>query len=402
MSQLSSPWAAVGEQLPDTVPATSEPSLAQLMAEISMLRQEVTESRRDVASLSTEVASQAREIEHLRRQLEAESSTRLFETEQLLKQVTVLERKPATTGMVGAPQVKMPLPDTYDGKDKRKAHEFIESCNNYAEVKPFPNNRAQILFAETLLRDGARDWSRTETVAGSKLASDWAGWSKAFLARHGEADRAGAAMATLRGLTQGNRKLGEYITEFKQLRHRLSAGDRVSDWTFQALWAGLGRGAQQSLAPQYATICGKNDKVQALISALEDLERGWSMVSTSQASTVHTPSSRPAPTVPSWQNRKAAPPPAPTSSATTTTAPPAPKNDPNAMDVDKANKWKRSRGRPADAPSGPQCYNCRGYGHIAPDCPSPAVPRKHVQAKITEKEGSGGESDSASEKSGKD
>ena len=195
---------------------------------------------------------------------------------------------------------------------------------------------------EYLTPPGRRDYPRLRTDGSQESAPIYRG----LFLLDACSTHSWVTQDVIKTLRQRGRRTIDYVTEFKTHRNLLTPADRTSDWTFAALWDGLDARIQAMLTNEIARISMGEQKVSKLITHLEELDRGQSMM------TVHVSSFRapaipvPGPSIPTTTSAQAAHPPA--------------KADPDAMDVDRA-RYPPPR---KDA----VCYNCGQKGHYKSAC----------------------------------
>lgn len=264
------------------------------------------------------------------------------------------------------------VPDIYDG-DVSKSKSFKRQLLLYfnARGSEFATTKARILFALSYMRGGnAGPWADVKLDYIEKKQSGpmpyfpYASWNtfiNDFDERFAEKDEDEKARHKLRMLVQGSQTADEYVAKFETI-------EDLTGYNDQALIGEFKNGLNKALV----------DRIY-LLDVMPTTLSGWKKYSTrfdqrfrQRQDEVRTQTrqafwSKPAapisssrPPTSSFPRQGFFPRQQQTAPLAARPLPTPPAKDPNAMDVDKASRFKKAAGN---------CWKCDQPGHFARDCP---------------------------------
>jgi Ty3 transposon capsid-like protein len=141
-------------------------------------------------------------------------------------------------------KTKVPTPQPFYGK-RYQVKPFISGLNIYINLRSqeFPDERAKILFAASLLKGTAFDWFRpyedfvsSGTISNSSLAiNTFQDFCEQLSGTFGDPDEGLTAATKIYKLTQ-TRSVADYVSEFQRLSSQLTWNeDALRDLFFQGL-----------------------------------------------------------------------------------------------------------------------------------------------------------------------
>jgi len=147
------------------------------------------------------------------------------------------------TGRYMEPQVqrvaplKLPKPDTYDGKPKTPFRQWWKTLEHYFRFYPGTLDEQKIAFVGALLTDEAKEWhqSRDDMIASRRGQDTWPAYSEAIQAEYTDPREGATAHAKLKTLKYKN-DIKAYLTSFKTLNLQAgSTGEGLQDIINEAL-----------------------------------------------------------------------------------------------------------------------------------------------------------------------
>ena len=115
-------------------------------------------------------------------------------------------------------------PPCYFGKSTEDVHTWTSLVRRYLTFMG-GSDAQQVAYAVTLLRDAAHEWMAAYEKRYRCLPRDWPQLSAALLERFGSNTRAQEAQSQLMAISQGNRPVREYASQFEMLLGRLNSYD---------------------------------------------------------------------------------------------------------------------------------------------------------------------------------
>ncbi len=150
----------------------------------------------------------------------------------LINQVNNLTSQVSLIGQGASSSVREPkviLPDRFDG-DRRKTRGFINQLELLFRLNPsrFHSEQVKIGLFGTLVTGKALDWYNPYLEKPESYVEDlisWTTFKKKFLAAFGDIDRAKVAASKLRSLSQHNKSVSTYVSEFRSLAAEIDWND---------------------------------------------------------------------------------------------------------------------------------------------------------------------------------
>ena len=117
-------------------------------------------------------------------------------------------------------------PPCYYGRSTEDVHMWTSLVRHYLSFMG-GSDVQQVAYAVTLLRDSAHEWFTAYEKKNRQLPRDWAQLSTALLERFGSNIRSQEAQSQLMAISQGNRPVREYASQFEMLLGRLDSYDEA-------------------------------------------------------------------------------------------------------------------------------------------------------------------------------
>ena len=115
-------------------------------------------------------------------------------------------------------------PPCFFGRSTEDAHTWVSLVRNYLTFMS-GNDSQQVAYTVTLFRDAAHEWYMSYERRNRGPPRDWAGLVAALLDRFGSNIRSQEAQSQLMSISQGNRAVRDYASQFETLLGRLDSYD---------------------------------------------------------------------------------------------------------------------------------------------------------------------------------
>ena len=115
-------------------------------------------------------------------------------------------------------------PPCFFGRSTEDAHTWVSLVRNYLTFMSGSDSQ-QVAYTVTLFRDAAHEWYMSYENRNRGPPRDWAGLVAALLDRFGSNIRSQEAQSQLMSISQGNRAVRDYASQFETLLGRLDSYD---------------------------------------------------------------------------------------------------------------------------------------------------------------------------------
>ena len=115
-------------------------------------------------------------------------------------------------------------PPCFFGRSTEDAHTWVSLVRNYLTFMSGSDSQ-QVAYTVTLFRDAAHEWYMSYERRNRGPPRDWAGLVAALLDRFGSNIRSQEAQSQLMSISQGNRAVRDYASQFETLLGRLDSYD---------------------------------------------------------------------------------------------------------------------------------------------------------------------------------
>ena len=115
-------------------------------------------------------------------------------------------------------------PPCFFGRSNEDAHTWVSLVRNYLTFMSGSDSQ-QVAYTVTLFRDAAHEWYMSYERRNRGPPRDWAGLVAALLDRFGSNIRSQEAQSQLMSISQGNRAVRDYASQFETLLGRLDSYD---------------------------------------------------------------------------------------------------------------------------------------------------------------------------------
>ena len=115
-------------------------------------------------------------------------------------------------------------PPCFFGRSTEDAHTWVSLVRNYLTFMSGSDSQ-QVAYTVTLFRDAAHEWYMSYERRNRGPPRDWAGLVAALLDRFGSNIRSQEAQSQLMSISQGNRTVRDYASQFETLLGRLDSYD---------------------------------------------------------------------------------------------------------------------------------------------------------------------------------
>ena len=115
-------------------------------------------------------------------------------------------------------------PPCFFGRSTEDAHTWVSLVRNYLTFMSGSDSQ-QVAYTVTLFRDAAHEWYISYERRNRGPPRDWAGLVAALLDRFGSNIRSQEAQSQLMSISQGNRAVRDYASQFETLLGRLDSYD---------------------------------------------------------------------------------------------------------------------------------------------------------------------------------
>ena len=115
-------------------------------------------------------------------------------------------------------------PPCFFGRNTEDAHTWVSLVRNYLTFMS-GSDAQQVAYTVTLFRDSAHEWYMAHERRNRGPPRDWASLVTALLDRFGSNIRAQEAQSQLMSISQGNRPVRDYASQFETLLGRLESYD---------------------------------------------------------------------------------------------------------------------------------------------------------------------------------
>lgn len=260
----------------------------------------------------------------------------------------------------GGAGLKMKLPDTFEG-ERAKLENWIHQIKLYLFGQhPGLDETRKVAFALMLLRGPAQDWARPildrlQDIPTPPEAASLEALFTALRASYGEIDADKAAADKLMRLRQTG-TVAEFASQFRALQ---ALTGWPKDATTDVIYLDMFRkGLKDQVRQHIASTEAKDMKFDAYVNWVSETDEKLRLAH------AYGPVSKPAATPRSnLGTTSSAPRTIPTASASST-------KDPNAMEIDRVRRERRSKGL---------CYYCGEKDHLVSDCPT-RPPSRNLKA----------------------
>ena len=145
-------------------------------------------------------------------------------------------------------------PPCFFGRSTEDAHTWVSLVRNYLTFMSGSDSQ-QVAYTVTLFREAAHEWYMSFERRNRGPPRDWAGLVAALLDRFGSNIRSQEAQSQLMSITQGQRAVREYASQFETLLGRLDSYDEGLMLN-QFIW-GLQPDLARSVSLHYPTSIAK-------------------------------------------------------------------------------------------------------------------------------------------------